>query len=145
MLKKKVLNSKVLKPSSVEPVKQWPRGSSNVGDEDDPYVGDQDNPNVDDDDNLNVGDEYYPNVGHPACQPARRYGIRLPYKPVQSHGSSVGQVDQLIDKGEAAATIFDSLGISLESRCLPPTQCHALTPQPRGQKCLHILFFPNRI
>ena len=28
MLKKKVLNSKVLKPSSVEPVKQWPRGSS---------------------------------------------------------------------------------------------------------------------
>ena len=27
---KKVLNSKVLKPSSVEPVKQWPRGSSIV-------------------------------------------------------------------------------------------------------------------
>ena len=29
--KKKNLNSKVLKPSSVEPVKQWPRGSSLLG------------------------------------------------------------------------------------------------------------------
>ena len=29
-VKKKMLNSKVLKPSSVEPVKQWPRGSSIV-------------------------------------------------------------------------------------------------------------------
>ena len=28
VLKKNLLNSKVLKPSSVEPVKQWPRGSS---------------------------------------------------------------------------------------------------------------------
>ena len=30
MLRKNLLNSKVLKPSSVEPAKQWPRGSSQV-------------------------------------------------------------------------------------------------------------------
>ena len=31
MLRKNLLNSKVLKPSSVEPAKQWPRGSSRSG------------------------------------------------------------------------------------------------------------------
>ena len=30
MLRKNLLNSKVLKPSSVEPAKQWPRGSSGM-------------------------------------------------------------------------------------------------------------------